>query len=187
MAADSRNIPVELAWLNAAILSGLPDDEAWGWPDRFSIAIGCNSDLSLVWHRFAVWMLGCIDLGLSQSANRAGKSAIYKINMLYLRAIEGSNPSPEEWSVARSLAQSAIDSLARSAESQAAKSYVTPDTFSPLAALAAVIAAEAVASSCPAVLAAVLAAASASPAPNAYARMADKLIALIMDAPVVAH
>lgn len=59
-------IPEVLAYLEDGIFEGLPEDDARKWPLRFANAIPEGKDLSLVWPKFAVWMLLDPEIGALQ-------------------------------------------------------------------------------------------------------------------------
>lgn len=86
-------IPEHLAYLEDRIFEGLPEKDAQQWPERFSKAIAPGADLSMVWSRFAVWLL----LDVKQYANPAGKAAIDGVVALFDRRLEGNEPSSGEW------------------------------------------------------------------------------------------
>lgn len=69
-------IPRVLARLEDGIFERLPKEAALEWPLRFTRAVREGSDLSLVWPKFAVWLLVDKDHGVVQFANETGKIAI---------------------------------------------------------------------------------------------------------------
>ena len=179
IAIDGHDVPDELVRLEAAIYESLPAAEARALRSRFWDALNPAADFSLIWHRFAVWLLSSDDLGLPRIAGRGGKLALAKVVVLHLRVIDGDYPSPEEWfaaeAAARSAAMSAEWPAARSADLVAIMSaeWMTCDSF----------AKEAVRSAARAVARAGtdsdqwLVVGSAS-----YLRMADRLLALMAEA-----
>ena len=193
-------IPEVLAWLEDAIFEGMPVVASRRWPGRFLAAPKPGADLSLVWPRFVVWMLKSDDLGLLRIAGRAGKSSIAQVVALHLRTIQGDHPSPEEWSAAVLAAESAEGSAKGSAEGSASRlaalsaglsaAVSAPTSSSRMdgwraARHAAGSAARSAAwgnSVLPEWSAAVTTAVSA-----AYLKMADRLVALMAEAPIVAH
>ena len=189
-------IPEVLAWLEDTIFEGLPMVEARRWPGRFLAAPEPGADLSLVWPRFAVWMLSSDDLGLPKNAKPAGKLAIAQVVALHLRTINGDNPSPLEWSAASSAAwcagSSADDPFGCSASGLAFISATELAACSPpeLAAWSAASPTVWRVTSSAEWSAASSAEWSSSKTASrlaAYVKMADRLIALMAEAPIVAH
>ena len=176
-------VPKELVRLEAAIYESLPAAEARAWRSRYWAALNPAADFSLVWHRFAVWLLSSDDFGLPRIAGRGGKLAIAQVVALHLRVINGDHPSPEEWfageAAARSAAMSAPSSAARLADLAAIMSaeWLTCDSFAWSAAQSAARAVARAATESDQWL--VVGSAS-------YLWMADRLIALMAEAPVAA-
>ena len=106
-------IPLQLAYLEDRIFEGLPMDDSKEWPERFSRAIHVGADLSLVWPRFIVWLLG----NTKQHANKRGKKVIDAVIALYERRIAGDEPTSDEWNDAR------FNVAANAAADAAAASY----------------------------------------------------------------
>src|SRR5947207_14484647 len=50
-------IPRIIARLEDGIFEGLPNGRAQAWPELFLDSIPVGSDLSLIWPKFAVWLL----------------------------------------------------------------------------------------------------------------------------------
>src|SRR5690349_7382454 len=50
-------IPQALARLEDRIFENLPNEHSQRWPERFISAIAPGADLTLVWPRFALWLL----------------------------------------------------------------------------------------------------------------------------------
>ena len=185
-------IPEVLAWLEDAIFEGMPVVASRRWPGRFLAAPEPGADLSLVWPRFAVWMLRSDDLGLPRIAGRGGKSSIAQVVALHLRTIQGDHPSPEEWSAAVLAAESAEGSAEGTGSRLAALS----------AGLSAAVSAPTSSSRMDGWRAARHAAGTVARAAQwgnlgssewsvawsgAHVKMADRLLALMSEAPIVAH
>ena len=115
-----QDFPEELVLLETAIFEGLIGADTRTWPGRFSDALKPGTDLSLVWPRFAVWMLSSDDLGLPRHADQAGKLAIGQVVALHQRTIDADNPAPSEWWAARVAASLAARSATSSDASAAA-------------------------------------------------------------------
>lgn len=98
-------VPIELMRLNDSIFEALArNGEDWRtWPTRFLSAIPEGRDLSLVWPRFALWMLR----GLPPQKRPDVKAAVEGASALYAEWIGGSNPSVERWRKARAAAADA--------------------------------------------------------------------------------
>ena len=97
--------PEEIAKLENEIFCGLRLVDAWEWRIRFLDTLNLDADYSLVWPKFAVWMLTSDELGLLAIADVQLKSALYRTVKLHARTIGGDRPSREEWSVSRSCAK----------------------------------------------------------------------------------
>lgn len=67
-------VPMELARLEDSIFEGLKPEEAQQWPERFLSAIEVGRDLSMVWPKFAVWMLRDLEAKFSARAPKSAKA-----------------------------------------------------------------------------------------------------------------
>ena len=77
-------IPRIIARLEDGIFENLPNDLAKTWPRRFLEAIPVGADLSMVWPRFAVWLLLDKKYGVIQFAKTdAQKKAIKDVGNAY--------------------------------------------------------------------------------------------------------
>lgn len=91
-------VPQPLAQLEDSIFEGLPKSEAQKWPEAFLRAIKPGADLSLVWAKFAVWLLLDKKAGVLRYANSdAAKKAITGVADCYKRVIKGGKVSKKEW------------------------------------------------------------------------------------------
>jgi hypothetical protein len=116
-------VPEILMRLEDVIYESLPKADALLWPTRFLKAIPVGADLSLVHHRWFVWLLSESGLLTITDLNR---EAIANVAELHKRAAAGETVACNEWSAAESAARSAESaawsaawSAARSAESAA--------------------------------------------------------------------
>ena len=111
-------IPREIAQLEDGIFEGLPNDLAISWPEEFLAAIQVGADLSLVWPRFALWLLADPDHGARRRAedDTRAVSAIDDVALLFAEWI-GSGIRPEEsrWAAARDAAGNAARDAANDA------------------------------------------------------------------------
>ena len=84
-------VPVHLMYLEDAIFEGLPEADALKWPTRFLKAIQPGADLSLVWPRFAVWMLTDAKCGVIRFAGNYAdvRQSIERVSALWRRVIDG--------------------------------------------------------------------------------------------------
>ena len=103
-------IPETLARLEDAIFESLPNDEALAWPEAFLDAPEVGADLSMVWPRFALWLLSDSKHGVIRFAGeRKGVAdAISGVAALYARWVEtGEKPSADEFEAAAAAAEAA--------------------------------------------------------------------------------
>jgi hypothetical protein len=106
-------VPRILARLEDGIFEGLPSEEAQSWPIRFASAIRPGADLSLVWSRFAVWLLVDPEAGVIRFARTVKqREAIQHVADLYQRQIGGEAIATSEW---RAYAAAAYDAAAYAA------------------------------------------------------------------------
>lgn len=94
-------VPVVLARLEDYIFEGLPIVKAKAWPAAFLAAIPVGADLSMVWPRFAVWLLR----DELKQHDKAGMCE--RVAVLYDRWISGDKPTGAEWRETRRAAASA--------------------------------------------------------------------------------
>jgi len=115
-------IPEVLAWLEDRIFEELPNADAMLWPERFLSAIRPGADLSLVWPKFAVWLLVDETAGSIRHAKTpAARAAIEKVASLYTRMISGVKIERKEWAAAAHAAFGAArDAAAHAAHADAA-------------------------------------------------------------------
>ena len=159
-------VPRILAHLEDRIFEGLPNDEAVEWPVRFMSVIRPGADLSLVWPRFALWLLTD---GLSERNRNIPK--VKAVADLYRQWTVGEKPSRRAWRAASAYtaAADAADAAAYAAAAAAAyAAYAAANAYADAAYAAAAAAANAA-----------YAAANASAAAAAYSNQANKLIELL--------
>ena len=150
-------IPLVLARLEDGIFERLPKELARQWPERFLSAIKPGADLSLVWAKFAAWMLLDEKDGVIRFAKHEQTIASIKcVGALYQRWAAGDKPATTEWESARYLT-----GAARAAAAYAASAAAYADAAADAAAAYAADAA------------------TAAARPNHYQKMADKLIELL--------
>lgn len=102
-------VPEPLMWLEDCIFEGLPDGQAKGFPLAFLEAIPVGADLSLVWPRFALWLLADPNHGVLQHTGNATRPAVEAVIDLYRRWLDGDQPSADEFEVAAEAAWAAAE------------------------------------------------------------------------------
>ena len=173
--------------LQDTIFEGLEKDIAQTWPKRFMSAIKPGSDLSMVWSKFAYWLLTEeITRNLDKENHKNQLNAIEQVANLYKEHIETGEPIDQQ------KARDASDAVSAYADDDAVytayTAYAAADaaTSAAYAAYAAAYATSAYASAYAANSAAYAADAAAYDdaytAGAAYSRMADKLIELLKEA-----
>ena len=94
-------VPTILAYLEDRLFESLPAEAAQQWPAAFLEAIPVGADLSLVWPKFAVWLLTDPQDGVVRFAWGKGRHAITWVSELYQRMCAGQSVSLDEWTAAR--------------------------------------------------------------------------------------
>jgi hypothetical protein len=173
-------IPLILARLEDGIFESLPNGSAMLWPERFLSAIEPGADLSLVWPRFAVWMLVDEKWGVLQFAKtKRSRKAIQDVADAYQSAVNGAEKFPD-WVALRNAAAAVVAAAHSAADAASAR----------WAAAAAVVASARWAADAAAAAAAAVASAhsAADAAAAASARwrsaQAEKLLELMAAAPI---
>ena len=105
-------------WLEA-VFEGLPKGDCERWVLESTEAIPCGADLSLCHHHLSAWLLG--ESGFLKIVDE-NRDAIEQVRGLHVRAASGEVITADEWSAARSAAESAARSAAWSAARSAARS-----------------------------------------------------------------
>jgi len=101
-------VPTILAYLEDRLFESLPAEAAQQWPAAFLEAIPVGADLSLVWPKFAVWLLTDPQDGVVRfSRDDQARHAITGVAGLYQRVCTGQAVSREEWTAARAAAYDA--------------------------------------------------------------------------------
>ena len=105
-------IPRILARLEDGIFENLPNGKAMVWPEAFLEATPVGVNLSLVWPKFAVWLLGDPKEGVIRFAKtERTKKSIRAIADAYQLVIEGKAESVD-WRKLRAAAYAAADDAA---------------------------------------------------------------------------
>jgi hypothetical protein len=156
-------IPRILARLEDRIFEGMANGSSQQWPAQFLATIRVGADLSLVWPRFAIWLLIDPQAGVVQYA-RTEKAAvaIRRVAELYGKVVAGETVATSDWQAAAAAAYAAA---------AAAAAYAAYAAATAAAAANAADAANAAAN-------------AATARTNSYERMAKKLLALLKAAPV---
>jgi hypothetical protein len=106
--SERLGIPLVLIHLQDRVFEGLPRELALDWPVRFASAIKTGADLTLVWPRFARWLLVDPEHGVIRFAETAGvRAAIDRVAELHALALAGNPPSEQDWAAARGAAGAA--------------------------------------------------------------------------------
>ena len=111
-------IPQVLARLEDGIFEGVSVERSKSWPEDFLAAIPVGADLSLVWPKFAIWLLTDPDHGVIRFSKTP--QVVEKVAILYSRLIAGDQPTHAEWSAAYAAAAYAAADAARAAARAAA-------------------------------------------------------------------
>jgi hypothetical protein len=91
-------VPRVLARLEDGIFEGLSPADSKFWPAAFAAAIPVGADLSLVWPRFAIWLLaGPIEGVICFAKTDAQRKTILAVADAYGLVLEGNPPSTSEW------------------------------------------------------------------------------------------
>ena len=121
-------VPRILAKLEDGIFEGLPIERARVWPGEFAAAILVGADLSLVWPRFAVWLLVDAEHGVIRHAKTdKAREAIQQVATLHQQVVEGKTVDIATWRTAQSAAAAAADAAAAYAYAAAAAAYAAAD------------------------------------------------------------
>jgi hypothetical protein len=130
-------IPIILARLEDGIFEGLPNEDSMMWPEAFLDAIPVGADLSMVWPKFALWLLGDPADGVVRFATDDTRPAIELVIGLYRDWVKsGVHPSVEACRAARSAAWSAHAAAHAAADAawSATRSAAAADTAAAYAA-----------------------------------------------------
>ena len=117
-------IPRILARLEDGIFEGLANGRSKQWPEQFLAAIKVGRDLSLIWPRFAVWLLTDKWYGVLQHAKtQKAKIAIQNVADAYQSVVEGQKKEIDWYKLrsdAAAYAAAAADAVAAYAAADAA-------------------------------------------------------------------
>lgn len=100
-------VPETLMQLEDYIFEGLPVEQAKAFPLEFLTAIPVGANLSMVWPRFALWLLASPDHGVLRHCNDDAYPSAETAVDLYRRWIHGDQPSAEEFEAAARVAWTA--------------------------------------------------------------------------------
>jgi hypothetical protein len=99
-------IPMILARLEDSIFENLPAGRAQTWPEEFLASVPVGADLSMVWSRFAVWLMVDECWGVVNFAiNEKSREAVRRVAVLYERQVASDHPSIQEFSEAGRVAR----------------------------------------------------------------------------------
>jgi hypothetical protein len=91
-------IPRVLAYLEDGIFEGLPKERALAWPEEFLASPQVGADLSLVWPKFAVWLLTDEEVGVMRFAKSdRARESIQAVAAAYSRVAVGEIVAEAEW------------------------------------------------------------------------------------------
>jgi hypothetical protein len=104
--------PEQLSQLHDAIFEGLkaPADQKFAL--EFLSVVKEGADLSLVWSRFAIWLLADEKHGTRRFCDERGKAATDAVAALHQQRIDGSEPSAAAWAAASAAARDAASAAA---------------------------------------------------------------------------
>ena len=116
----SLGVPMILARLEDRIFEGLSNGAAKEFPLRFLEAIKPGADLSMVWPKFAVWLLIDEKHGVARHTKKNSTQyvSIHAVADLYKRLIAGEDVKTQEW---RAAAAAAAAAYAAAADAAAAR------------------------------------------------------------------
>ena len=122
-------IPRILAKLEDVLFERMANGHAKEFPLQFLSAIKVGSDLSMVWPKFAHWMLLDPEHGVIRFAKKEKtKQAIQRVGELYELKVAGKEPTKQEWKDAAAAAYAAdaaddADAAAYAADDADAAAY----------------------------------------------------------------
>ena len=182
--AERLGIPLVLARLEDRIFEGLAPEEAKLWPTLFARAIPVGADMSLVWPRFAHWMLSDGTSGVIRFAKiDQTKAAVSRVAELFAEQIAGGKVSAARWSAAAAR-WSAAAAVARWSAADAAAAAAAAAAADAARWSAAAAAARWSAAAAAAAAAADAAADAAAARQKHYKAMAEALLRFMSEAPV---
>ena len=112
VAERETGIPQILWRLEDRIFEGLPNALAKDWPEQFTAAVRPGADLTMIWPRFALWLLS-EELPQYVTKRPKAAAAIADVAALYKEWCDTcKNPDAERWLKARKAAYAAADAAA---------------------------------------------------------------------------
>lgn len=120
-------IPAQLAHLEDFLFEHLPNGEAKLWPERFLSAIPVGADLSLVWPKFAVWLLTNKEYGWPDNKHCRAVADLYRRRIAGKVVTEGEfddaamAAAGEARAVAEAAAEAAAEAVAAARAARAAR------------------------------------------------------------------
>ena len=103
-------IPRIIAILEDGIFEGLSNEDAKWWPLAFAKSIPVGADLSMIWPKFAIWLLADEKEGVIRHVKTdKSKESIMDIVALYKREVDGEEFDVYEWVKARRAANANAD------------------------------------------------------------------------------
>src|SRR5690606_4245016 len=93
-------VPETLIQLREAIFENLPPAKAKLFRLAFFEAIPVGADLSMVWPRFALWLLADPHRGVLRHCNDDTRPSVEAVADLYRRWVDGDQPSADEFEAA---------------------------------------------------------------------------------------
>ena len=113
-------IPRVLARIEDGIFEGMANGRSKQWPEQFLSAIEVGRDLSLVWPRFAVWLMTDKKWGILQYAkSTASKKAIQDVADAYQSVVNGEKKEID-WYALRAASAASADAASAAAAAAAA-------------------------------------------------------------------
>lgn len=123
LAETETGIPRILWRLEDRIFEGLPNKLAKDWPEQFTSAIRPGADLTMIWPRFALWILS-EELPQYVTKRPKAAAAIADVAALYKEWCDTcKNPDAERWLKARKNADAAYAYASAAAYADAAYAY----------------------------------------------------------------
>lgn len=120
----SLGIPQIIARLEDRIFEALQNGDSQSWPERFTSAIRPGSDLTMVWPKFALWLL--TEEVPQHTKNKRSLAALTDVAALYREWIDKSKPSTERWLEARRNATATATAYATATAASAASAAEVP-------------------------------------------------------------
>ena len=121
-------IPRILAKLEDVLFERMANGHAKAFPLQFLSAIKVGADLSMVWPKYAHWMLLDPEHGVMRFAKiEKTKAAILRVGELYGLKVAGKEPAKQAFRDAAAYAAAYADADADAADAYAAASYAAAD------------------------------------------------------------